>query len=109
PVLFGVIALYLGFFGLTTDTAAAIVVLAIGILPSAIASSLSSVFNAYESMEVPAAVGVITNVIRIGFSVVFLVLGYGIIGLAVVSIIASGATVVIFYVLVRRKHFRPTL
>ncbi len=109
PVLAGVIVIYLAFFELTSDTALTIAILAIGILPSAIASSLSAIFNAFETMEVPAAVGVVTNMIRIVFSIAFLLAGFGIVGLAVVSIIASAATVAIFYALVRRRHFRPTV
>src|SRR5205814_2001693 len=64
----------------------AIVLLTLGMLPGAMASTASALFMARERMEVPAAVTVLSSLVRIGLGSAALLAGWGIVGLAAVSL-----------------------
>ncbi len=100
-------ALYVSFFHLTLDTAYALTLLMIGMLPSTLAASLAFLFNAYEKFEYRIAVDVTTRLLSITLGVVALLLGYGFLGLATVSIIVNVFTLAAFYYLVRATLFAP--
>jgi len=99
--------LYLSLFHLTLDTATALAFLVLGILPASLAGSFAFLFNAYEKFEYRIAVDFGMKLVNVALSVVALVLGYGFIGLAIVSIITNIFTLGAFYVLVRRSLFTP--
>ncbi|MCI0477555.1 MAG: YfhO family protein, partial [Anaerolineales bacterium] len=82
-------AIYFAFFDLTPDTAGALALLMIGMLPSSLAASLAFLFNAYEKFEYRIAVDFTTRLLAVALGVVALVAGYGYIGLAVVSIVTN--------------------
>lgn len=104
----GALALiYLAFFDLTLDTAAALALLMVGMLPSSLAASLAFLFNAYEKFEYRIAVDFTTRLLAVALGVVALVAGYGYVGLAVVSSITNLFTLTAFYALVRRTLFVP--
>lgn len=107
---FGIIAaIYVAFFNVTPDTALALGFLIIGILPSTLAASLAFLFNAYERFEYRVGVDVMTRSISITLGVIALLLGYGYVGLAVVSILTNLFTLAAFYYLVRTALFVPRL
>lgn len=99
--------IYTNLFGLTIDTATALGFLILGILPASLAGSFAFLFNAYERFEYRIAVDFGMKLVNVALSVVALVLGYGFIGLAAVSIITNTLTLGAFYALVRRSLFRP--
>jgi O-antigen/teichoic acid export membrane protein len=78
-------------------------------LPSTIAASLAFLFNAYERFEYRIAIDVTTRLLSITLGVIVLLLGYGFLGLATVSIITNIFTLTAFYALVRTALFVPRL
>jgi O-antigen/teichoic acid export membrane protein len=107
PALLFVILIWRGLFSLSGDTALAIVLLAIGLIPSGLATGLASVFYAYEKMEYPAAITTVTTLLKVSLGALALILGFGFIGLAGVSIVVN---VITFSILLRslvRNFFLP--
>lgn len=108
-----IIALFLAIWestaGLESSTAWAIVLLALALVPSNISAALSSLFYAHERMEYPAAVSVVTTLLKVVLGVVALLAGWGFVGLAAVSVVVNIATALIFAVLVRTVLFKPRL
>ena len=100
-------AVYVGFFNLTLDTAWALGLLMLGMLPSTLSASLAFLFNAYEKFEYRIAVDFVTRLLSVALGVIALVLGYSYLGLATVSIFTNLFTLVVFYYLVRTTLFTP--
>jgi O-antigen/teichoic acid export membrane protein len=92
-----------GPLGIGPDVALAILLLAVGLLPSMVASTLTSLFQAYEKFEYPAAVTVFTQILKVGLGATVLVVGWGFVGLAGVSVIVNVATVAVLLVLIRTE------
>jgi O-antigen/teichoic acid export membrane protein len=109
PLLLGVLGLYAWRSSLTPDIVWTSLLLMAAIFPSGIASAFSSVFSAHEQMEFPAAVSLVSNLLRMVLGVTVLLLGWGIVGLGTVSFVVSMVTAVIFYRLLTRTFFRPSL
>ncbi|MBI2303910.1 MAG: oligosaccharide flippase family protein [Chloroflexi bacterium] len=109
PFLLGIVAIYSWRFGLSADTQWTIFLFAVSLIPSGIAGALSSVFMAHEKMEYPAAMTVVTTLIRTTLGVMVLLWGWGIVGLGGVSVVASTFTAMIFYFLVRHLLLLPQL
>jgi O-antigen/teichoic acid export membrane protein len=57
-----------------------------GLFPASLSKGMSSLFYAYEQAEKPEAIATITTINKAIFNVVVLVLGFGIVGMAGVSI-----------------------
>lgn len=100
-------AINLAFSDLTLDTAGALGLLMIGMLPSSLAASLAFLFNAYEKFEYRIAIDFATRLLSAALGVMALVLGYGYVGLAAVSILTNLFTLAAFYYLVRTALFTP--
>jgi len=94
---------------LTSDTIAAIVLLALGLIPGSLANGLTAVFNAFEKMEYPAAVTTVTTVLKVVLGTLVLLLGLGFVGLAGLSIAINIITAAILLYLLIRHFFRPHL
>jgi O-antigen/teichoic acid export membrane protein len=109
PLIAAVIFLYHKFTGLEVDTAITIVLLAIALVPGNISSALSSAFYAFEKMEFPAVITIVSTLLKVIIGTVLLLLGYGIIGLAGTAVIVNFITMGIFIYLVYTKLFRPQL
>ena len=80
---------------------------AIGLIPSNIAAALTALFQANERMEHPAAITVISTIVKAGLGTAALLAGWGIVGLGGVSIVTNLVTVAILGVLTMRLFFRP--
>ncbi len=94
---------------LAGDTIAAIVLLAVGLLPGSLANGLTAVFNAFEKMEYPAAVTTVTTLLKVVLGTLVLLLGLGFVGLAGLSIAINVVTAAILLYLLIRHGFRPRL
>jgi len=107
PVL--VIALLFGngLFQLTQETAITIVLLALAQIPSSLSTGMTALFYAYEKAEYPAALGVVTVLLKVMLGVPALLAGWGIVGLGAVSLIVNGITFVVLYTLMVRLIIRP--
>ncbi len=82
-----------GPLGITPDVALAILLLGAGLLPSLVASTLTSLFQAHERFEYPAIATVFSQILKVGLGVPVLMAGWGFVGLAGVSVVVNLATV----------------
>ncbi|HET6315347.1 MAG TPA: oligosaccharide flippase family protein, partial [Chloroflexota bacterium] len=100
---------YRSFAALPDDTTLAIVLLALSLVPGALAGALSSVFYAHEQIEYPAAVTVVATLLKVTLGVAVLLAGLGFVGLAGASIVVNMATLVILLYLFVRRFFVPRI
>jgi O-antigen/teichoic acid export membrane protein len=106
--LMSIVILVYAFFGqMTPDIVAAIALFAVGLIFSNLADGFSAVFYAYEKMEYPAAIATVTALTRVSLGVLVLLLGWGFVGLAGVSIVANIVSASTLGILMVRHCFRP--
>ncbi len=67
----------------------------IGLLPNSLSTGMTALFYAFEKAEYPSAVSTIATINKAVFGVAVLALGYGIVGLAAVSIITNFLTLAV--------------
>jgi len=92
---------------LAGDTIAALVLLAVGLIPGSLANGFTAVFNAFEKMEYPAAITTVTTVLKVVLGTLVLLLGWGFVGLAGLSIAINIITAAILLYLLVHHCFRP--
>ena len=109
PVLVALMLLWHQAFGLSRDVGVVIALLGVSLVPGNISAALSSLFYAQEQMEYPAAVSVITTIVKVVINVVVLAAGGGIVGLAAVSVLMNVLNVILFSYLVWNRLLRPKL
>ena len=109
PLLFIFLAVWRGLFALSWDTIAAILLLTLSLIPSSISAALSSLFRAHEKMEYPAAITMVSTIFKVTLGLLALLLGFGFVGLAGVSVIINLVTMFILLYLVITIFFRPQL
>lgn len=80
----------------------AMALLYIGLAPASINKGLTSIFYAFQKAEIPAAVTTITTINKAVLGVIALLMGYGIVGLAGVSIVLNIITMLILLWSARR-------
>jgi len=107
PVLIIALLFGNGLFQLTQETAITIVLLALAQIPSSLSTGMTAMFYAYEKAEYPAALGVVTVLLKVMLGVPALLAGWGIIGLGAVSLIVNCVTFVVLYVLMVRLIIKP--
>lgn len=73
----------------------AIGLLYVGLLPNSLSTGLSALFYAFEKAEYPAAVATVATICKASFGVAALAMGWGIIGLAGVSILTNLVTLAV--------------
>lgn len=104
-----------GPLALTPAMSVALVLLTTGIAISNVSGLATAVFNAREQMEYPAYIGTLTTILKVVAGVAVLTLGYGIVGLAAVSIavnLLTGLAMVLLLVTVLGRpspSFDPSL
>ena len=91
---------------------AAIVLLYVGLIPGSISTGLSALFYAFEKAETPAAISTVTAILKAAFGLAVLAAGWGVLGLAAVSILLNVITLAILAWCARRPaerhaHARP--
>jgi O-antigen/teichoic acid export membrane protein len=89
------------------DTALAIVLLAVGLVPSSLSAGLSAMFMAFEVMVIPAVVSTVTTLCKVTLGTAALLLGWGFVGLAGTSVVVNLITMGILLALVVTLFFRP--
>ncbi|MCL5999520.1 MAG: oligosaccharide flippase family protein [Chloroflexi bacterium] len=107
PLVILVILLWGVAFDLAGDTALAIALLAVGQVISSLSTGLSALFFAHEKAEFPAALTIVSSLIKVSLGAVALLTGFGIIGLALTSIITNIATLAILLFVTVRTFFVP--
>lgn len=92
---------------LAQETVTTIWVLYMGLFLSTMSKGLTGLFYAFEKAEYPAAVQTVATMLSASLGLVALLSGYGIVGLAVVSVITNFLTLIALYALTRRMFFVP--
>jgi O-antigen/teichoic acid export membrane protein len=95
PIVLYLWAVGLGDNPLGSDAIAAILLLMVGMIFSGAGQSFTGLFYAFEAAETPAAIATVTTILKVGFGVVALLLGYGFVGLAGVSIAVNVITLLV--------------
>ncbi len=80
---------------LSQEALLAIGLLYIGLAPASISKGLTSIFYAFQKAEYPAAVTTVTTINKAVLGLIVLLLGFGIVGLAAVSIAVNLVTLAI--------------
>ncbi len=102
PLLIGFLALRSALEPpLDSTTILAIVLLYVGLLPNSISTGLTALLYAYQKAEVPSAVATVTVILKAAAGVAVLLAGFGVIGLAAVSIALNCVTLVLLALSVR--------
>jgi O-antigen/teichoic acid export membrane protein len=83
---------------------AAILLMMAGMVFSGLALGVTGLFYVYEEAEIPAAMSTVTTMLKVGFGVVVLLLGYSFVGLAAVSIVVNFITLAAL-VAIAFRHF----
>jgi hypothetical protein len=94
---------------LASETTMAMALLYLGLVPGSISKGLTAPFYAYEKAEYPAAITTFSTLLRATLCTLTLILGWGIVGLAGVSIVINIATLVILFALTAHLFFRPQI
>ena len=108
PLIGGVLALYFITSNLTPDVIWTVAFFVLGMFLSNIADALTALFYAYEQAEYPAFISTVTAVTRVSLGALALLLGWGIIGLAGVSMVANLVSVLVLGAIFWRKIFHPS-
>ena len=87
---------------LPQDVIVALGLLMVGMVFSGVAKSLTGVFYVFESAEYPAALAAVTTILKVALGVTVLLLGWGFIGLAGVSIATNIVTLILLGVIAFR-------
>lgn len=97
PLLAGVMLLWQrsGAEAISSEGLLAIGLLYIGLFPASLSKGMTSLFYANEQAERPAAIATITTMNKAVFGVIALLLGYGIVGLAAISIFNNMLTLLV--------------
>ena len=88
-----------GPMGIEPPLALAIWLLVLGLVPSLLSGVVSALFMAHERMDLPAGVTVFSTISKVVLGLVALLLGWGYVGLAAVSIVTNVATLILLAVL----------
>ncbi|NJN99015.1 MAG: oligosaccharide flippase family protein, partial [Anaerolineales bacterium] len=107
PFMAAILGLYVVFGGLTYDVIITVALFALGNLFSNLSDGLTAIFYAHEKAEYPAAIASITTLTRVSLGALTLLLGWGIIGLAGVSLVANLVTFLVLSYILVVKIFRP--
>ena len=107
PLMTVAVLVYALFGQMTPDIVAAIAFFAFGLIFSNLADGFSAVFYAYEKMEYPAAIATVTALTRVSLGVFVLIIGWGFVGLAAVSVVSNVISATILGILMVRHCFRP--
>ena len=80
---------------LSSEGVIAIILLYIGLFPGSLSKGMTSLFYAFQQAEYPAAITTVSTINKVVLGLMALVLGYGVVGLAAVSILTNVLTLVI--------------
>jgi O-antigen/teichoic acid export membrane protein len=107
PLLLAITGLWMGLFRLSGDTALAILLLALAQVPASLSTGVTALFYVYEKAEIPAALTVVTVLLKVSFGVPILLMGGGFVGLAASSVVVNGITLALLSGIAFRTFFRP--
>lgn len=77
---------------LAAEAVTAIGLLYLGLLPNSLSTGMSALFYAHQKAEYPAAISTVTSVCKVILQLVALLAGWGVVGLAAMSIVTNTIT-----------------
>ena len=80
---------------LTAEALTAVALLYLGLLPGTLNTGFSALFYAFERAEIPALTATLATLCKAGFGLLALLLGWGVVGLAAVSILTNVITLLV--------------
>jgi O-antigen/teichoic acid export membrane protein len=87
----------------------ALVLLTLHLFPAALASACSASFQAFQRMEIPALVALLTNIAKVLIGTLVFVAGGRVVALAGVALVTTIVNGLLFLLLQRRMLFQATL
>jgi O-antigen/teichoic acid export membrane protein len=109
PIMAAVLAFYVAYGGLSLDVVITVVIFAAGTFFSNLSDGITAIFYAHEKAEYPAGVTGVTTLTRVALGALVLILGWGIIGLALASFAANLVAFLVLTYILATKIFRPRL
>ena len=106
PLIAGFTFTYRTFFDLTTASTLAILLLTLSIVPDSYSDAANAIFNAFERMELPAALTLVKNLLKVVIGLALLAAGWGPAGLAMTALLTNIITAGLFVWLLRRLGVR---
>lgn len=88
---------------LSTAEIVAILLIMLGMVFSGMSKGVTGLFYVHEEAEIPAAMTTATTIMKVGFGVVVLLLGFGFVGLAANSILVNVITLAALLLLALRR------
>lgn len=96
------VLVYTAWFGLSVEGIWVTLLLTLSLLPGAFSGSVTALLYARERMSPPAAIGIGTSLLNVLLGVGALLLGWGIIGLALSALVSTVVTALAFGLILRR-------
>ncbi|MBF6612767.1 MAG: flippase [Chloroflexi bacterium] len=96
------IALYLAISQISADGVWVTIVLSLGLLPGAFSGSVTALLYARERMSLSAGIGVATSALNVALGVGAILLGWGIVGLALAAFASTVVTALAFGYILQR-------
>lgn len=109
PILVVYTWLYWRSGAITSQTVWAIAVFAFALYFANLSDAFSAVFNAYEQMEYPAGLASFVALAKVAMGAFVLLMGWGFVGLASVSLIMNAVQSVWLFLLLRRHILQPII
>lgn len=81
----------------------ALLILTFSLLPGAFARTVTAVLFAYERMTLPALIGIGTVAVNVVLGLLALVLGWGVVGLALAALLTQAFTTAVFWVILQKQ------
>ncbi|MDQ3247657.1 MAG: flippase, partial [Chloroflexota bacterium] len=97
----------LGLRSIGVQEVQALAILALSMLFANWADALSSSFSAFEKMEYPAGLTSAASLLKVTLGALALLMGWGFVGLAAVSLLVNVVQLIWLYQLLRRTLFQP--
>jgi O-antigen/teichoic acid export membrane protein len=110
PVAAGLVGLYALIDNpLSPAAIGALALLTLHLFPAALASACSASFQAFQRMEVPALIALLTNIAKVLIGTLVFVAGGGVVALAGVALATTAVNALLFLLLQRRMLFKARL
>lgn len=103
PILAFVYSTTLSENPLSTAEVIAIAFIMVGMVFSGLSKGVTGLFYVHEEAEIPAAMTTATTILKVGFGVIVLLLGFGFVGLSANSVIVNVITLVALLIIALRR------
>ncbi|MCP4168015.1 MAG: oligosaccharide flippase family protein [Chloroflexi bacterium] len=107
PIMAIILFFYWRSGAIDQQTVVAVAIFALALFPANLSDAFSSTFNAYEKMEYPAGVASFIALAKVALGALVILVGWGFVGLAAVSLVMNTVQAIWLYVLLRQRLLVP--